>query len=392
MKHIENMPPSFKTHRGAIRFDRNEFSGAFGDIGTDLPLIVGMILAAGLDSASVLIMFGVMQLFTAISYGLPMPVQPLKVVAAIVITQKLGGNIIYGAGLAIGLTMLLLTVTGLMDWLARVVPKSVIRGIQFGLGLKLALIALKDYVQADGVAGYWLAAICFILTLFLIGNRRYPPALFVILLGVIYAFLFKLDGITVSQSLGFSLPRFHTPTLQDIFTGFVVLALPQIPLSLGNSILATQQIVHDFFPERSLGVRKISLTYSLMNLINPFFSGIPTCHGSGGIAGHYAFGGRTGGSVVIYSWLYLLLGFFFSGGFEKIIQVFPLPIMGVILLFEGLTLMMLVRDISDSKADFSIALLVGLMASGLPYGFVIGPIGGILLAYLSRKQLTGFAK
>ena len=29
----------------SIRFDRNEVAGAFGDIGTDLPLIVAMILA-----------------------------------------------------------------------------------------------------------------------------------------------------------------------------------------------------------------------------------------------------------------------------------------------------------------------------------------------------------
>ena len=95
---------------------------------------------------------------------------------------------------------------------------------------------------------------------------------------------------------------------------------------------------------------------------------------------------------MIYGFLYLLLGFFFSGGFGKIIQVFPLPILGVILLFEGLTLMLLLRDVSDSKLDFSIAILVGLMASGLPYGFVIGLIVGTLLAYLSRTRLAGLAK
>ena len=45
------------TARGGIRFDRNELAGAFGDIGTDLPLIVGVILAAHLDSASALVLF-----------------------------------------------------------------------------------------------------------------------------------------------------------------------------------------------------------------------------------------------------------------------------------------------------------------------------------------------
>src|SRR5216684_118806 len=122
-----------------IRVDRNELSGAFGDIGTALPLIVGMILAAKLDPASVLTMFGLMQLLTGLTYGLPMPAQPLKAMAVLVITQKLTGNILYGGGLAIGITMFVLAVTGLIDWLARAVPKSVVRGIQFGLGMQLAL-------------------------------------------------------------------------------------------------------------------------------------------------------------------------------------------------------------------------------------------------------------
>ncbi|MEE9550740.1 MAG: putative sulfate/molybdate transporter [Candidatus Binatia bacterium] len=375
-----------------MRFDRNELSGAFGDIGTDMPLIVGMILASSLDSASVLIMFGAMQILTGFTYRIPMPVQPLKAMAAIVIAQNLTGNILYGGGLAIGITMLLLTVTGLIDWLGRVIPKSVIRGIQFGLGLNLASIALKNYVVADSIPGYWLAALGFVITILLIGNRRYPPAIFVIILGIVYAFFFKLDAATIVQSVGFSLPNINMPTLPDVFTGFLILALPQIPLSLGNSIFATRQMTQDLFPDRLITVRKISLTYSLINIINPFLSGIPTCHGSGGIAGHYAFGARTGGSVVIYGLIYLVLGFFFSGGFEKVIQVFPLPILGVILLFEGLTLMLLLRDVSDSKVNFSIAILVGLMASSLPYGFVIGLIVGTLLAYLPRTRLAGLAK
>jgi MFS superfamily sulfate permease-like transporter len=277
--------------------------------------------------------------------------------------------------------MLLLTVTGLVNWIGRVVPKTVIRGIQFGLGLQLAGLALKDYVQRDAVAGYWLAAVGFVISLFLYGNRKYPAALFVILLGGIYAFIFKLDFNTITQSAGLSWPKLHTPALQDVIDGFILLALPQVPLSIGNSILAARQTAQDLFPDRHPSLRKISLTYSLMNLLSPFLGGIPTCHGSGGLAGHYAFGARTGGSVIIYGTIYLLLGFFFSAGFQKVTQVFPLPILGVILLFEGIALMLLVRDIAASKRDLMIVLIVGLAASSLPYGYLIGLVGGTVLAY-----------
>jgi uncharacterized membrane protein (UPF0136 family) len=373
--------------RARARFDRNEFSGAFGDIGTDFPLIVGMILAAGLDVPSVLIMFGAMQVLTGLAYGMPMPAQPLKAMAVIVITQKLSGNILYGGGLAIGVLMLLLTVTGLIEWLARAVPKSVVRGIQFGLGLQLASLALKDYVPADGRMGYALAAAAFLLTALLLGNRRFPPAPIVILLGIGYALFFKLSGSLPGHGFGLHLPHFYKPATHDIWIGFLLLALPQIPLSLGNSILATRQVAEDLFPERHVTVKKISTTYSFMNLINPFFGGIPTCHGSGGIAGHYAFGGRTGGSVIIYGSLYLVLGLFFSAGFSTAVQLFPLPVLGVILLFEALALMKLTRDMMTVPADFALVLLVGLICFGVPYGYVIGLVIGTAIAYLLPGRL-----
>ena len=365
-----------------IRFDRNELAGAFGDIGTDLPLIVGMVLAAKLDGASVLILFGAMQILTALRYRIPMPVQPLKAMAALVISQKLGGPILYGGGLAVGITMLLLSCTGLVDWLARAVPKPVVRGIQFGLGIQLALLALKDYVQADGGRGYWLAGAAFVITVIFLGNRRYPAAIFVILLGAAYAFAFKLNLPSIAEGIGFNLPQVRLPAWPDVVTGFLILGLPQIPLSLGNSVLATRQISEDLFPERKLTVRQISLTYSLMNLVNPFFSGVPTCHGSGGMAGHYAFGGRTGGSVIIYGLLYLTLGLFFGRGFDQVVGVFPLPILGVLLLFEGMALMSLMRDMIGSKTDLAIVILVGLIANGLPYGYAVGIVVGSLMAYL----------
>jgi hypothetical protein len=364
---------------GAIRFDRNEVAGAFGDIGTDLPLIVGMILAAGLHSASVLVMFGVMQFMTALRYRMPMPVQPLKAVAVLVITQRIGPGILYGGGLAIGIVMLILTMSGGITWVARVVPKAVVRGLQLGLGIQLAMLALKDYVPADGPRGYVLAAIGFVVVIALFGNRRFPAAIPVIVLGVIYAFAFKLGAADFGSAIGFTLPEPRSVALDDVLSGFILLALPQIPLSLGNSILATRQVAEDLFPERQVTVRKLSYTYSLMNLVNPFFGGVPTCHGSGGLVGHYTFGARTGGSIMIYGSIFLMLGLFFSSGFSELVQIFPLPVLGVLLFFEAAALMAMIRDQASDSRSLAIVILVGLIAAGLPYGYAIGLVAGVLL-------------
>ncbi|HWP37179.1 MAG TPA: putative sulfate/molybdate transporter [Gemmatimonadales bacterium] len=371
--------------RPPIRFDRNELAGAFGDMGTDVPLLVGVALAAQLDGASLLLMFGLMQILTGLVYRMPMPVQPLKAMAAIVIAQQTSAAVLLGGGLAIGVAMLFLSASGLLGSLERLIPKSVVRGIQFGLGLQLASIALGRYVQADGTTGYLLAGGAFVVVILLLGNRRLPAALPVVAIAAAYAVVFKLEGGVLSQSLGFHLPRLHVPRLADVLVGFLVLALPQIPLSLGNSVLATRQLAADLFPDRAPGVRTIGFTYAIMNLINPWFGGIPTCHGSGGMAGHYAFGGRTGGSVVIYGALFVLLGLFFGPGFDRIAGAFPLPVLGVLLLFEALTLIWFIHDTAQSPSDLPIAALVGLCAVGLPYGYVVGMLVGTALVRLRGR-------
>jgi hypothetical protein len=383
-------PPT--SARPPLRFDRNELAGAFGALGTDLPLLIGVIAASGLDSASVLILFGLMQVLSGWWYRMPMPVQPLKGFAALVIAQKIPAKVIYGGGLAVGIGMFVLSVSGLIDWLARLVPKTVIRGIQLGLALQLSTLALKQYVGADGVQGYLLAAVAFGIITALIGNRRYPAAILVVTLGVGYALVFKLDLTTAQRALGFHLPTWRVPATADIITGALLLALPQIPLSLGNSVLATKQVAQDYFPERPLTVRQIGFTYSLMNLVNPFLGGFPVCHGSGGMVGHYTYGARSGGSVMLYGALYLTLGLFFSQGFTEVVQIFPLPVLGVLLTFEALTLAALLRDISSQRNNLLVALLVGVISANLPYGYLVGLLVGTAVYYAQERGWLGFGR
>lgn len=373
-----NSPP----RRPWIRFDRHELSGAFGDVGTDLPLLLAMIPAAGLEAAGVFLLFGVAQIAAGLAYGLPMPMQPLKAMAVIVIAEKITGGVLFGGGLAVGAVMLALTATGLLDWLVRVIPRCAVRGIQLGLALKLGQLALRDHVPAMGAFGYALAAGCFALLVLLRNDRRIPPALPVIGVGLLVAAWTGLDGAApVAAGLGWSLPSLAVPSWADVATGFVVLALPQLPLSISNSVIATHRTLGDLFPERRVGVGKIGLTYSLANLTLPLFGGVPVCHGCGGLAGHYALGGRTGGSALIIGGLFVVIGLLGGGAAATIVQLFPLPVLGVILLFEAIALGALTRDVAGSKRDLSIALLVALCALALPQGFLVGMLLGCALYY-----------
>lgn len=367
------------------RLNRHELAGAFGDLGTDLPLIAAMIVVAGLDPASVLIVFGALQVFTGLVYRIPMPVQPLKAMAALVITQQLGAGVLYGGGLAIGAIVLLLALSGSLTWLARVIPTPVVRGIQFGLGLQLALLAGRDFIAPEGASGWALAAGAFALVLLLWGNRRWPAALAVVALGAGYAAAFKMDWAVLGAGVGLALPAWRAPTGADVFTGLVVLALPQLPLSLANSLLATHRLGADLFPERAPSMRKLGLTYSLMNLAAPWLGGIPVCHGSGGMAAHHAFGARVGVSVMLYGGLFLLAGFLFSGSFNTLVHAFPRAVLGVLLFFEGLALL---RRVSGSGLDgrgWMVTLITALCAAGLPNGYLIGlALGWATHAWLGR--------
>jgi len=299
--------------------------------------------------------------------------------------------VLHGGGLAIGLVMLVLSLTGAVEWLARVIPKPVVRGVQAGLGLQLATLALRDYVPAAGTGGWVLAAAAFAVTVALLGNRRFPPAPVVVALGVAYALATTDSASALRHGAGLGLPGLTVPAWSSVVQGFLLLALPQIPLSLGNSVLATRQLAEDLFPMRQPpAVRTIGFTYAAMNLGAAVLGGVPACHGSGGMAGHYAFGGRTGGSVFISGLFYVTAGLVFGGAFGALVAIFPRPVLGVLLLIEGLALLVLLRDLAERPSELALALLVALVAATVPYGYLVGMSLGVALMPLARSGRLSF--
>lgn len=367
-----------------LRFNWQEFSGSFGDLGTDLPLLVGLITVAHLSSASVFTLFGLGQVLSGVIYGLPMPLQPLKAMAVIVMTQKLSGEILWAGGFLIALIMLALSLSGALSWLARVIPLPVVRGCQFGLGLSLASLALKTYIPDGNIWGYLLAGLGFLILVALPKHRGIPAGLVVVGLGLLYAGSIGLPWSTIITGIQWQTPEFQTLDPAALLPGLVLLALPQLPLSISNAVIATQKTAQDLFPDQPLSIRRIGWTYGLINLIVPFFGGVPVCHGCGGLVGHYALGARTGGAVVMYGGLYLIVGLLFSAVFNDVLGIFPMPILGVILLFEAWGLLSLIGDQVQEPQDWMIALLVAVIAFSVPQGFLIGTVAGTGLYYLGQ--------
>lgn len=374
-----------------LRFDRHELAGAFGDIGTDLPLIAGILLATGLDPAGVFIAFGLAQIASGILYGLPMPVQPLKAMAVVVIAGQATGAQLQLAGLIIGALMLVLAWSGLLDRLQKLIPVLVVRGIQAGLGLALARTSL-GLTGREGAWGWIAAGAAVALLVWLRGHRHFPGALVVVGAGALWAAFARIDWGVLADGFGWVSPTPAALPWDQWAAALTLLVLPQVPLSLSNSVIATQRTVSDLFPEKPVTLRGIGRTYGVMNLLSPWLGGIPMCHGCGGLAGYYALGARTGGSVVIYGSLYLVVGALFSGAFQEVLRAFPAPVLGAVLLVEAGVLLLLLREVPRTPLALGLAALVALVCVFAPQGYLTGMIVGCILFHSLRRWLPAPAR
>lgn len=285
-----------------------------------------------MDPTGVLLAFGAAMIATGLIYRTPVPVQPMKAQAAQ--SFVISPAAVYGAGLATGLIWLVLGLTGLASFIAKAVPRFVTMGIVLGLGMAFMLEGIKM------MAGHWLmSAIGLVGTVLLLTNRRIP-AMFVLLLFGTACGLWQHPAMPEklqSVSLEFRLPEFAWAELtwNDLYIGVLFLALPQLPMTLGNAFIALRQENNRQFPDRPLSERKIAISTRILNVAGSAIGGVPMCHGAGGMAGHVAFGARTGGAVVILGVVLVILALFLASSVETFLRVLATPILGVILFLTG---------------------------------------------------------
>ena len=295
----------------ANRYDRREWAGAFGDLGTLVPFVMAYVSVLKLEPFGVLFGFGVSMMCCGWFYKTPFPVQPMKAIGAVATAQTAQASAItpgavYGAGLATSLIWLFLGATGIAHRLARWVSQPVAQGVVLGLALAFMLQGAKLMAEQWLLAGAGLFVV-----LALAGSRRVPAIFALLILGVGWTaarqpeLLMKLETVQLQlQWPVWTWPRISGP---DLLVGTMLLALPQVPLTLGNAIIGVRAENNRLFPDRPVTDRKVALSTGFLNLFGSAVGGVPMCHGAGGMAGHVAFGARTGGSLVILGGLLLLL-------------------------------------------------------------------------------------
>ena len=194
----------------------------------------------------------------------------------------------------------------------------------------------------------------------------------------------RLRGSLRAPSADFRMPSLALTgvTWNDLLIGTAFLALPQVPLTLGNAIIAITEENNRLFPGRPVTEQQVAISTGLLNLGSADLGGVPMCHGAGGMAGHVRFGARTGGAPIILGTLLLVLAIFFSNAAVTFLRLFPPAALGVILFLTGAQLALGACDISKDKGErFATVVTAALAIWNVGLAFVVGS----LVYLLSRR-------
>ena len=357
-----------------VRFDAGEVTGATGDSVTVLPIVVALAVTTRVSLPHALLFFGVFQVVWGLRYGLPISVEPMKALAGLAIAGGLTYGELLGAGLLAGVVLLALAATGTLSRVESWIGTPVIRGVQLAVALILLRMGVELALGAPGAAagGVGIAAVA------IAAGYRRASALVVLGVGVAVALLSAgLPSVSV-PALGVF------PRGGPAFTaGSVAGALAQLAMTVGNAAVATALLFEDLL-DADVSVDDLAGSMGGMCLLSIPFGGIPMCHGSGGLAGKYAFGARTGGANVVLGGGYLLAALVAGGG---LLAAFPMALLGVLLALIAVPLGDAARE-SDA-----LLLTVGVGVLGLLVGVGVAFLVGATAHWvLGRWFRIGFAR
>jgi SulP family sulfate permease len=390
------------------RFDRLELAGSLGDLGTLLPLAIGMIMINGLNPSGLFLAIGLFFIFSGLYYGITVPVQPMKVIGAYAIATAMSASQIAASGALIGLFLLVIGGTGAITLIGKYTPKPVVRGVQISTGTLLMAQGVKfmagsskfqalrqaaePYLSIQSLGpipiGIIIGVIGAVLTLLLLDNKKFPAAILVILGGLGVGWAFGTHEGFDKLRIGLYIPRilpFGMPTGADFSFALLVLVLPQIPMTIGNAVIANADLSREYFGEDSkrMTYRASCISMGLANMLSFLVGGMPLCHGAGGLAAHYRFGARTAGSNLMIGAIFVALAVFLGVHALAVVYLVPMSVLGVLLIFAGSQLALTIIDMKERKDLFVALVMLGItLASNLAIGFVVG----LAVAYALKSE------
>jgi SulP family sulfate permease len=377
-------PNSAKLH-----FDRAELAGAVADLGVLVPIAVALIVKNGLSPTAVLLPAALLYVAAGLIYRLPVPVQPLKAFGAIAIAQGFDSTEIAAGALLMGAIFVAFGVSGLLDRIAKIFPLPIIRGVQVSVGLIFGQLAWKLITAppaafADSTQpAWWLVGGTMVVVLASLLLHRHTVALVLVALATVAMVL----GYQGTLNLGPSALQIPDLSLGAFTAASIALVLPQLPLTFANSCLATADVACTYFGTAANRVRpgRLAITLGVANLFAGAISGMPVCHGAGGMTAHRSFGARSGGAPILLGIALLLLAVIFGASLPSMLAGFPLPILAGLLAIAGLLHVALIKDLRH-PAHWALAIGIGI--TGLFSNLAVALVGALAIWWTCKVVIA----
>ncbi|MDK2955904.1 MAG: sulfate permease, SulP family [Desulfovibrionales bacterium] len=379
-----------------ITLNRRELAGSLGDLGVLLPMAAGMIMVNGMYARGLFAGVGLFYIAAGLYFRTTIPVQPMKVIGSLAIAMALPREQILAAGLCVGIILLAIGLTGAMNRLAKLIPKPVVRGVQLSTALLLMAQGVRFVLGTSSFQRecraaepfmavhslgplplHWvLGVLALLATLYFLNNKKLPAALVVVCSGVLVGLLFggPETDLILAPSLPSLLPA-GFPSASAFTTALFVLALPQLPMTLGNAVVANADLAQEYFGEDAVKTtnKNLCISMGLANIGGFLLGGMPMCHGAGGLAAHYRFGARSAGSNLIIGAVFVVLAVLLGPNVAAVARLIPMSVLGVLLFFGGAQLALAVQDMRERSDLFVCLTIVGVtLASNLALGYVLG--------------------
>lgn len=365
-----------------VRLDRRELAGGLGDAGLFIPIAVALVAVNGLSATAVFAGAGLTYVATALYFGVPIPVQPLKAFAAAAIALQLEAEVLAAGALLMAVAMALLAATGLAGWLAERFPVVLIRGIQASVAFLLVKAAVDlaergnwQGLPAVSTSASLAAAAGACALLFALGRHPTLPGTLVVLGAGVIAGIAVAGGLP-PLAAGPQAIELSLPDAAAFGTALTTLVIAQIPLTFGNSVVATADAERSYFGERAARVRPNRLAASIAgaNALAGTTAGLPVCHGAGGVTAHARLGARTAGATLFTGSLYLALGVLFGASLPALLQLLLPGALAGMLLFVAVQHGLLAAHLERLPERILAAAigLVTLTSGNLAIGFAVG--------------------
>ncbi|MBV9378139.1 MAG: putative sulfate/molybdate transporter [Alphaproteobacteria bacterium] len=357
-----------------FRWFLQEGGSACGDLGTFIPQVIGAITVAGLAPAGVLFGFAAFLIGTGLFYSLPMPVQPMKAVSAVILTGGLRPGEVAAAGLMLGVILLVLGATNAIGRFARLIPQSVSTGLQLGLGLLMGSLGIRLMLETP------LIGIGSLALLVLLARIPRFPAAPVTLGAAIVAGWASSNAAPPHLSFAWSAPHLVMPNWPEVWRSFEIAVLPQLSLTLTNAVIVTASLARELFPGAGeiASERNLALSSGLANILLSPFGAMPMCHGAGGLQAQYRFGARTGLAPILFGSALLILAVGLADNAAAVLAIIPAGAVGALLIMAG-------TDLAVSRRLFDARPSCWPVIGGTALGtLILNPALGLVLGWVSE--------